>query len=546
MEKAVADYLSTLDIPISERYCKKRIASHPDYPSILAVSDTLHQLGIKHTVARADMKQPNQIPLPALLHLEAGGGSLLPVYESGELNALADKLKSWSGVLLKAEPTNTVADKENSLAFKEERRFKGVSITLITAAVGLIAVIMSQVFSWTLLLLATTAVAGLLTGYLLFAKDLGITYRAVESFCNAGTGAGCGKVLRSDEGNLFGFITFSDVTLGYFAAQLAAIGLIAPLWAGSGLFSCLSLISILALPVIGYSIWLQAVRIKEWCRLCLVVSGILTVQAIIFGYLFYLGVLNPLVVAFPEIITTLLFFGVSGTSVLLVKQTIQQKNRAVQNEMKAVRLKNSPEVFTSLLFRERQVDTALFENDFLIGSPDAPVKLTMAVNLFCGPCKNELEQAKELLSIYPGQVSLSLRLLRSGDKGVSSGLLLKTWLHGVKERSNRMPDVQELIEAWYEAMDTDQFSDVYPVNGALSTAEADVYAKAHYDWINQAGIVKTPTTFMNGYELPSSYRVKDLVPLIPGLTDVFGKKRGINKVNGDSDSGRKSVKQKNV
>lgn len=124
MEKAVSDYLSTLDIPISERYCKKRIASHPNYPSILAVSDTLHQLGIKHTVARADMKQPNQIPLPALLHMEAGGGSLLPVYESGELNALADKLKSWSGVLLRAEPTNMVADKENSLALKEERRFK--------------------------------------------------------------------------------------------------------------------------------------------------------------------------------------------------------------------------------------------------------------------------------------------------------------------------------------------------------------------------------------------------------------------------------------
>jgi len=125
MEKAVSDYLSTLNIPISERYCKKRIASHPDYPSILAVSDTLHQLGIKHNVARADMKQPNQIPFPALFHLEAGGGSLLPVYESGELDALADKLKSWSGVLLIAESTETIADKENSNALKEERLFKG-------------------------------------------------------------------------------------------------------------------------------------------------------------------------------------------------------------------------------------------------------------------------------------------------------------------------------------------------------------------------------------------------------------------------------------
>ena len=125
---------------------------------------------------------------------------------------------------------------------------------MITAAIGLIAIIMSQAFSWTLLLLAATAIAGLLTGYLLFAKDLGITYRAVESFCNAGTGAGCGKVLRAEEGKLFGFISFSDLTLGYFAAQLAAIGLPVPLWAGNGLLSVLGLISVLALPVIGYSL----------------------------------------------------------------------------------------------------------------------------------------------------------------------------------------------------------------------------------------------------------------------------------------------------
>lgn len=173
------------------------------------------------------------------------------------------------------------------------------------------------------------------------------------------------------------------------------------------------------------------------------------------------------------------------------------------------------------------MDTAPLENDFLIGSPDAPVKLTMAVNLFCGPCKNELEQAKELLSIYPGQVSLSLRLLRSGDNGESSRLLLKTWLHDLKERSDGMPDGQALIDAWFEVMATDEFSDLYPVTGDVSTAEADVYAQAHYDWIGQADISKTPTTFMNGYELPAAYRVKDLVPLIPGLVGVFGHMNGL-------------------
>jgi len=134
-----------------------------------------------------------------------------------------------------------------------------------------------------------------------------------------------------------------------------------------------------------------------------------------------------------------------------------------------------------------------------------------------------MEQAKELMSIYPEQVNISLRFLKSGDKGEASGRLLKTWVGSlIKQRNNGLPDGQALIEAWYEEMDVEIFVDSHPVNGALTEIEADSYLKAHYDWVKSAGITKTPTTFMNGYELPAAYRMKDLVTLIPGLVDAFG------------------------
>jgi len=193
----------------------------------------------------------------------------------------------------------------------------------------------------------------------------------------------------------------------------------------------------------------------------------------------------------------------------------------VQNEIAANRIKNSPEIFTSLLFRQRQVDTTPFENDFLIGDPAAPINLTMAVNLYCGPCKNELEKAKELLSIYPGKVNLRLRFLKSGDGGQTSGLLLKTWLDSLKQRNNGLSDGQVLIDEWYETMNAKKFATSYPAYGAVSDTETEEYSQAHYAWLKGAGITKTPTTFMNGYELPSSYRMKDLFLLIPGITDFF-------------------------
>lgn len=542
MEKVVTDYLKTLSIPVSERVCKKRIASHPDYPSILAVADTLQQLGIPHTVARANKENLSDLPFPVLLHLDWAGGSLLPVYDAADVKESEEKLNHWSGVLIKAEPASEVTDHENEKALKVEKRTRVLTPLLIFAAAGLVATSLSVSFSGMQLLLMVTALAGMVAGYFLFAKDLGITYRAVESFCNAGTGAGCGKVLRSEDGKIFGFITFPDLTLGYFSAQLAAIGLFVPLWTGSGLLLVLGWISILALPVVGYSLWLQAVKIKEWCRLCLVVSGILGLQALAFGYLFYGEMINPLAPVFPEAIMALLLFGVAGSALLLLKQIIQQKNLAIQNEIAAARLKNSPDVFTGLLFKQRQVDTTPLEHDFLIGSPDAPVKLTMAVNLHCGPCKNELEQAKELMSIYPGQVSLSLRVLKSGDEGKTSGLLLHNWLLKAKQSSNGQSNGQELIDAWYEVMDSEPFADSHPVNGKLTESEVTAYLTAHYDWVKNSGVTKTPTTFMNGYELPAAYRVKDLFALIPGLADAFGNQNGMNTMKVNASNAKMSEK----
>ncbi|TVR32733.1 MAG: hypothetical protein EA390_04770 [Balneolaceae bacterium] len=77
-------------------------------------------------------------------------------------------------------------------------------------------------------------------------------------------------------------------------------------------------------------------------------------------------------------------------------------------------------------------------------------------------------------------------------------------------------------------MDKETFASAHPLNGGLQPTEADSYLKAHYEWVKGAGITKTPTTFMNGYELPAAYRVKDLFVLIPGLVDVFNTQNGMN------------------
>jgi len=74
MEQAFADYLTALNIPVSRRYFRKRIASHPDYPSLLSISDTFEQLGIPHGVAHLEKEQLGTLTFPYVLYLEKGSG----------------------------------------------------------------------------------------------------------------------------------------------------------------------------------------------------------------------------------------------------------------------------------------------------------------------------------------------------------------------------------------------------------------------------------------------------------------------------------------
>jgi hypothetical protein len=102
MEKQISDYIKGLSIPVSSRYLRKVMASHPDYPSLLSASDTLKQLVIPHGVARLGKEQLGTLSVPYLLHVEKDGGKYVVVSDEEELNTQPDLLDHWSGIVLQA------------------------------------------------------------------------------------------------------------------------------------------------------------------------------------------------------------------------------------------------------------------------------------------------------------------------------------------------------------------------------------------------------------------------------------------------------------
>jgi len=524
MEQAFADYLTTLHIPISRKYFRKRVASHPDYPSLLSISDTLEHLGIPHGAARMDRAGLEKLECPYVLHLDKGTGTFILIKEDSDLAGQTDIPEDWNGIVLKAEAPETIEDEENREYLANEKAARFAFGLLILSVMAMIAMSWVPGFNWLAILLPATAIAGVVLGYLLVAKDLGVKYDAVESFCNAGQKTNCDRVLRSDEATLFGRFSLSDAVLSYFAAQLIVIALLIPA-AGSAspLWLMLAAIGVLSLPVVAYSFWLQGVKFKTWCRLCLLVAGVLVVQAGLFGAIVAAGEFNLADLSLQAVGLIVGLFFSTGSLVFIFKTRLKEGTEAEQAEAAANRVKYDPAVFTHLLLQQPQADCTPFEQELLIGKPEASMNITMAASLGCSPCKDGFEKAKQLVSRFPGIVNLSVRLSVSkngNDPETDPGrYFLGYWMKQVYNTNDQTEQTEKLLQDWFELADLNAFREKYPFQTNGHDSELETLTDRHTAWFDKAGIKGTPTFFVNGYQLPGQYRMEDLRYLVVGFSE---------------------------
>jgi hypothetical protein len=63
------NWLTELKIPVSKSYLKQQLQSHPDYPSLLSITDTLNELCIDNTAIQIEKEILPEIPTPFIAHL---------------------------------------------------------------------------------------------------------------------------------------------------------------------------------------------------------------------------------------------------------------------------------------------------------------------------------------------------------------------------------------------------------------------------------------------------------------------------------------------
>lgn len=525
MNDIIIDYLRAMKLNVSHAYIEKQLLSHPDYPSILSVSDTLEQLGLSVQVGRTEKEQLLNIPYPYLLHSKAHQSGFLLINNEKVLSNHLEKLKIGEGVVLKAEHKEEVSNPyyEESLQKETLQKWSKYIVLLSVGMLLLLSLLSNLSFENIIFLL--TALAGLTLGYVLIAKDLGVKYAAVESFCGAGAANHCDKVLTSEYSKLFGTVSFSDAVLSYFAVQTIIAGFVLPFSeATTAWWTVLGGLAALSIPVILFSLYYQWAKIQAWCRLCLLVVGVLTLQIGFFSYAFLNGLFTPNSPGMVELGTTLSLFAGIGSVVIWMKELVKSKKSGLLHEVNANRTKYRSDVFTYLLHKGKQVDSNTLLKDMVIGPKEGPIEILAIINLHCQPCKIAYEELLKLHYMYPNILKIKIRLLNSGRNTLknysASTYVIRYWENHIYNKDIESSLTKQFFKDWYRYNDKDLFINKYQLTKINKSLSADiVYENTVYEWITRSTIIKTPTFFLNGFMLPDNYSLKDIPNLMNGFKE---------------------------
>lgn len=517
-------WLWRLEVPVSEKILEQQLLSHPDYPSLLSITDTLDALGVENMALVVDKDKLDSIPVPFLAHTTVQGFVLVENVQQ-LLKKQPDFIEKWNGVIVAAEkPAAFITDDQHTKGQREERRRVQVRWLAASVLIIFVAAALLNGFTWIQMLLMLTALAGTAISALIVMQELGVSSPVTEQLCSAGKQTDCNAVIQSKGATLMGWLKWSDIGIIYFSAitflwitalftaQIAAVS------------SITAIVAAASLPFTIYSIYYQWRVVKKWCTLCLITVGILWAQ---------LALMLPALTSFSTsgivalnmlALTAFIFFFTATSWLLLIKPLLFRQKDLSEEQQKLLRFKRNPVLFTTLLEKQRKVDTAPFSHDLQLGNADAPVQIMVACNPYCGPCAHAHKTLHWLLERYDNTIGVTVRFTYNGsardDKRTQAVEYILAYVQ--KEFSDmssgeRSKSVKALVHDWFLQMNEEKFAQQYALN--TDPASAGDWAADHGNWCNDSKIAFTPTVFINGYELIQPYSLNDLSLLMPTLKE---------------------------
>ncbi|MCC6761092.1 MAG: vitamin K epoxide reductase family protein [Chitinophagaceae bacterium] len=402
--------LRLLQVPVHSFTVEQQLEEHPDWPSLLSISDAMHQWHVPHLAAKAaDQQLPDtHYPLLAITnHPERPLAVVTGVhndavhfyqysYRQQHQEPLKDFLQRWTGIYLIAEATPQSGDPDYAAA-ASKRRWQlalpmAALLLALTALGGLCWPRLQHLTGSANLsgggatIAATIAIfilylAGLAVSLMLLWYDIDKRNPLLQKVCTGLVKTNCNAILNSSASKLFGWLSWSEIGFAFYAGGLLLLAL--PVQAPWALY-WLGLLGAAALLYPVFSIYYQWRIAKQWCMLCLAVQAILILQAVALWAGHFLPQLQT--ATFTQFLIPNSLFLLTTAYILpllawlSLKPWLLRHQTALREQRAYRRLKFNPEVFTSLLHKQKAIATPTNGLGIVLGPANAPHQLVKVCN----------------------------------------------------------------------------------------------------------------------------------------------------------------------
>jgi thiol-disulfide isomerase/thioredoxin len=522
--KATIAFLKLLNVKVTNVTVDETLQNHPDWPSLLCISDSLNRWNISNAAGEIEVSEIDQLPTPFMAYTDGIENPLeivtqileneIRLYSTKQNKLITESketfLKRWSGVYLIAEKNEKSGEKDFEITRRKFfiKNLVPVSLFVLLALISLLFLQRNielseinsiiSVYLQYLILFGGVIVMSLLLWY-----EIDSNNPLLHKVCTGIVKGNCDAILSGKQSKLLSWLSWSEVGFFYFAGGLLTLIFAGPL---ISTIAIIAYLNILALPYTVFSIYYQGRVAKQWCVLCLSVQVLLVLGGtnVIANEL--LLPLNQ----FPieVIIKSILLYFIPVLFWYALKPYLLRLQEAKNTKREYLRIKFNSEIFETLLKKQKEITVSTDGIGIDIGNPDATNTLIKVCNPYCGPCAKAHPIIEKLMGQIP---DLNVKIIfTTPNNPIHSAFKPVDHLLTIRDQHKNDEIVKQALDDWYLAdrKDYEQFATKYPINGN-SGKHADKI-EAMFNWCNGMGISFTPTIFINGYQLPESYDIADL------------------------------------
>ena len=340
---------------------------------------------------------------------------------------------------------------------------------------------------------------GFVISVLILQEKFGIKTELVSKFCNINPEASCDSVIKSEQSQITSWLAFSDLPLLFFGTSLLAL-LINPLQS-TALISGLSLLSV---PFLVYSVWVQQVKIKKWCLLCLVVSAVIFMQGA--SFVFYPLPIFALTLL-PGILTCLFSSVLMFSGWFLIKPILEKEINATKEVKELKRFKRNFKIFQSLT-KEVKSEINLHKlKGIEFGKLNAGTSIILFLSPSCGHCHKAFHDAHELFKKHPENIHLNILFNVNPENEQNPYRVIVENL--LKINSVHPDKAQMALIDWHiNTIGLDAWKDKW----ALETHDMLANNEMHnqYNWCLHNDFNYSPVKIINTKLFPNEYEIADL------------------------------------